>query len=256
MNAAALTLSQVRYTNKAFWRNPASAFFIFAFPLMFLVIFTALLGHGTIRVSPVKVVDTSTYYVAAMASFGVISACYTNIAISVSFQRDTGVLKRTNGTPLPSPAFLGARMVHALLVGILLVVITAGFGRLLYSASVPTGLTLLRFLVMLLVGAASFCALGFAITAVIPNADAAPAIVNASILPLLFLSGVFIPLGSNAPAWIVWIARIFPVWHFAKGMQAGFLGTAFSWTDVVIVAVWGLIGLLASVRFFSWEPRT
>ena len=256
MSAVALTLSQVRYTNKAFWRNPASAFFIFAFPLMFLVIFTALLGHGTIRVSPGRVVEISTYYVAAMASFGVISACYTNIAISVSFQRDTGVLKRTNGTPLPSSAFLGARMLHALLVGILLVVITAGFGRLLYSASIPAGLTLLRFLVMLLVGAASFCALGFAITAVIPNADAAPAIVNASILPLLFLSGVFIPLGSNAPAWIVWIARIFPVWHFARGMQAGFLGTAFSWTDVVIVAAWGLAGLLASVRFFSWEPRT
>jgi len=256
MNTAELTLSQVRYTNKTFWRNPASAFFIFAFPLMFLVIFTALLGHGTIRVSPVKVVDISTYYVAAMASFGVISACYTNIAISVSFQRDTGVLKRMNGTPLPSSAYFGARMLHALSVAVLLVVITAGFGRLLYSASIPTGLTLLRFLVMLLVGAASFCALGFAITAVIPNADASPAIVNASILPLLFLSGVFIPLGSNAPAWIVWIARIFPVWHFAQGMQAGFLGTSFSWTDVLVVAAWGLAGLLASVRFFSWEPRT
>jgi len=256
MNAAELTLAQVRYTNKTFWRNPASAFFIFAFPLMFLVIFTALLGHGTIRVSPVKVVDVSTYYVAAMASFGVISACYTNIAISVSFQRDTGVLKRMNGTPLPSSAYFGARMLHALSVAVLLVVITAGFGRLLYSASIPTGLTLLRFLVMLLVGAASFCALGFAVTAVIPNADASPAIVNASILPLLFLSGVFIPLGSNAPAWIVWIARIFPVWHFSQGMQAGFLGTAFSWTDVVVVAAWGLAGLLVSVRFFSWEPRT
>jgi ABC-2 type transport system permease protein len=202
------------------------------------------------------VVDISTYYVAAMASFGVISACYTNIAISVSFQRDTGVLKRMNGTPLPSSAYFGARMLHALSVAVLLVVITAGFGRLLYSASTRAGLMLLRFLVMLLVGAASFCALGFAVTAVIPNADASPAIVNASILPLLFLSGVFIPLGSNAPAWIVWIARIFPVWHFAQGMQAGFLGTAFSWTDVVVVAAWGLTGLLVSVRFFSWEPRT
>ena len=47
MNATALTLRQVRYVNKAFWRNPASAFFTFAFPLMFLVIFTALLGSGT-----------------------------------------------------------------------------------------------------------------------------------------------------------------------------------------------------------------
>jgi ABC-2 type transport system permease protein len=239
MNGAALTLSQVSYTNKAFWRNPASAFFTFAFPLMFLVIFTALLGHGTVHISPTKVVNLSTYYVAAMATFGVITACYNNIAITVSFQRDQGILKRTNGTPLPGSIFLGARMVHALLVAVLLVVITAGFGRAAYSASIPTGLTLLRFLVVLVVGAAAFCALGMAITAVIPNADAAPAIVNASILPLLFLSGVFIPLGSNAPAWIVWIARIFPVWHFAKGMQAGFLGTAFSWTDVLVVAAWG-----------------
>ncbi len=255
MNAAALTVSQTRYANKAFWRNPASAFFIFAFPLMFLVIFTALFGPSTVRISPTKVVNTTTYYVAAMAAFGVISASYTNIAISVSVQRDNGVLKRVNGTPLPSSVYLGARMIHALLVAVLLVVITATFGRLLYSADIPTGVTLLRFLVMLVVGAASFCALGFAITSVIPNADAAPAIVNASILPLLFLSGIFIPLGSDAPAWIVWIARIFPVRHFAEGMQAGFLGTPFHWSDVLFVAAWGLAGLLFSVRFFSWEPR-
>ncbi len=52
MNAPALTASQVRYVNKAFWRNPESAFFTFAFPLMFLVIFTALLGHFTVASAP------------------------------------------------------------------------------------------------------------------------------------------------------------------------------------------------------------
>ena len=255
MSAVVMAFAQVRYVNKAFWRNPASAFFTFAFPLMFLVIFTALLGNGRVRLSPTTVVDTSTYYVAAMASFAVISACYTNIAISLSFQRDLGVLKRINGTPLPSSSFLGARILHAMLVAVALVVITAAFGRALYGADIPTGLTLARFAVVLVVGAASFCALGLAITAVIPNGDASPAIVNASILPLLFLSGIFIPLGSNAPAWIVWIARIFPVRHFAVDMQAGFLGTAFSWTDVLIVAAWGVGGLLFAVRSFSWEPR-
>jgi ABC-2 type transport system permease protein len=254
VNAAALTLSQVRYVNKAFWRNPASAFFTFAFPLMFLVIFTALLGHGTVAIGP-RLINTTTYYVAAMASFAVISACYTNIAISVTFQRDAGVLKRTNGTPLPSAAFLGARMLHALLVAALLVVITAVFGRAFYGAAIPSGGSLVRFLIMLLVGAASFCALGFAITVVIPNADASPAIVNATILPLLFLSGIFIPFGNSTPSWVLWLARIFPVKHFADGMQAGFTGTGFHWTDVLIVAVWGLGGLILAARFFTWEPR-
>ena len=97
---------------------------------------------------------------------------------------------------------------------------------------------------MLVVGAAAFCALGLAISSVIPNADASPPIVNAIILPLLFLSGIFIPLGNNPPAWMAWVGRIFPVKHFLAGMQAGFLGSPFHWTDVLVVAAWGLAGLL------------
>ena len=255
MSAVSMTATQIRYVNKSFWRNPASAFFTFAFPLMFLVIFTSLLGHYNVQIGT-RTVNSATYYVASMATFAVITACYNNIAIQLTFQRDAGVLKRTNGTPLPSSSFLGARIVHALLISVLLVVITAAFGKAFYSASIPTGLTLVRFLIVLVVGAASFCALGLAVTAAIPNAEASAAIVNATILPLLFLSGIFIPFGNNTPSWILWIARVFPVKHFADGMQAGFLGTAFHWTDTLIVAIWGLAGLLLAIRFFSWEPRS
>ncbi len=255
MTATALTFSQVRYVNRAFWRNPSRAFFTFAFPLMFLVIFTSLLGNGTVHIGSMSV-KASTYYVAAMASFGVITACYSNIAMTMAFQRDTGVLKRIDGSPLPGGSFLGSRVIHALFVAVLLVAITAAFGWAFYGAEIPRGVLLVRFLVMLVVGATAFCALGLAVTAVIPNADAAPAIVNASILPLLFLSGIFIPFGNNTPTWIVWIARIFPVRHFAAGMQAGFIGTPFDWTDVIAVAAWGLAGLVLAIRFFSWEPRS
>ena len=190
-----------------------------------------------------------------MACFSVITACFNNIASAVSFQREEGVLKRAHGTPLPSASFLGARITHAVGVAVLLVVITAAFGRAVYQADVPTGLTLLRFLVTLLVGAAAFCALGLAATAVIPNADAAAPVVNAIILPLEFLSGIFIPFGNDTPAWILWIAKVFPVRHFVLAMQAGFIGTAFSWTDVLVVAAWGVGGMLLAIRFFSWEPR-
>jgi ABC-2 type transport system permease protein len=250
----ALTLRQVRYTNTAFWRNPASAFFTFAFPLMFLVIFTSLLGNGDVTIGGQEI-KLSTYYVAGMAAFAVITACYTNIAISVTFQRDSGVLKRTRGTPLPGWAYLLGRVAHSVLIAILLVVICAVFGTVAYGAEIPTGTSLVEFVVMLIVGAGSFCALGLALTAVIPNADASPAVVNATILPLLFLSGVFIPIGDDAPAWITWVGRIFPVRHFARGMGAGFLGTPFDWTDVLVVAIWGVAGLILAARFFSWEPR-
>jgi len=255
MNTLRLTVSQVRYVNKAFWRNPASVFFTFAFPLMFLVIFTSLLGHNTLHIGA-RSVKASTYYVAAMATFAVITSCYNNIATSITSQRDAGVLKRTNGTPLPVGSFLGARILHSLMIAIVLVTITASFGRLVYNVDIPTGLTLIRFLIMLAVGAATFCALGLAVTAIIPNADAAPPTVNATILPVLFLSGIFIAFDNTTPAWILWIARIFPVRHFALAMQAGFLGSAFHWTDVLVVATWGIGGLALAVRYFTWEPNT
>jgi ABC-2 type transport system permease protein len=255
MNAAALTLSQARYVNKAYWRSPASAFFALAYPLMFLVIFTSIFRNSTVQFGA-RSVNEATYYVPAMVALAVITVCFNNIAVAITFQRDSGVLKRVNGTPLPSASFFGARILHAVLVSVLLVIITAGFGRVFYSAAIPTGATLLRMLVMLAVAAAAFCALGFAISSVIPNADASLPIVNAVILPLLFLSGVFIPLGNNPPAWMLWAGRIFPVRHFLSGMQAGFLGAPFNWTDVLVVAAWGLAGLLIAIRFFRWEPRT
>jgi len=149
-----------------------------------------------------------------------------------------------------------ARVLHALFVALLLVAITIAFGKVFYRADIPSSGPLARFVIMLIVGAAAFCSLGFAVTAVIPNFDAAAPIVNATILPLLFLSGVFIPLGDNSPAWISWTARVFPVKHFADGMQAGFLGTPFRWTDVLIVGLWGVTGLVIALRYFTWEPRT
>ena len=108
---------------------------------------------------------------------------------------------------------------------------------------------------MVLVGSAAFCALGLALSGAIPNADATAPIVNAVALPVEFLSGIFIAFGNTTPSWILWIARVFPVRHFALGMQAGILGTPFSWTDVLVVAAWGVGGMLVAIRFFHWEPR-
>ena len=142
MTDAVLALRQIKFTNRAFFRNPASAFFTFAFPLMFLVIFTALLGSGTSDFgrAPFQVhIKDATYYVVAMGAFGVITATYTNIAISVTFQRDAGILKRVRGTPLPSWAYLFGRIVHAVIVAAILVAITMVFGRVFYGAVLPAG---------------------------------------------------------------------------------------------------------------------
>jgi ABC-2 type transport system permease protein len=107
------------------------------------------------------------------------------------------------------------------------------------------------------VGGASFSALGLALTAVIPNADASPAVVNASILPLLFISGIFIPL-QDPDAWYVKVSEFFPVYHFSEAVKSAFFaptGSGFEPTHLLILGGWGLAGVILAVLFFSWEPR-
>lgn len=241
MNAAALTLKQFSYENKAFWRNPAAAFFTFVFPLMFLVIFNGLF-------------DETQFYVPAIGAFAVITACFTNIAMGVTIARDQGVLKRIRGTPLPAISYLLGRVLHAVFIALILVAIVTLAGALFYDVDPPSDPG--RFLATLAVGAASFCALGLAFTALIPNEEAAPAVVNAAVLPLSFVSDIFIP-SDHAPGWMQTIADVFPIKHFAQAMLASFDPSFRAWssTDLVVVAIWGMVGLVAAMRFFSWEPR-
>ncbi len=256
MSAVALALRQTRYEMLAFWRNPAAAFFTFVFPIMFLVIFNLVFGDGVIEVEGGSV-DTSTFYVPAIIALSVISACYTNIAIGVSFARDRGLLKRVRGTPLPAVAFLLGRILQATSVAALLVLLIVGAGVLFYGVDAPTD-KLPAFVLTLLVGAAAFCALGLALTSVIPNAAASPAVVNASVLPLLFISNVFIPTES-APAWLNDFASLFPIVHFANALHTAFspfgTGAGFEAKSLIVLALWGLLGLAFSIRYFSWEPR-
>jgi ABC-2 type transport system permease protein len=255
MNDLTRALRQVVYTNNSFWRNPVSAFFTLIFPIMFLVIFSLIFGNQNITIAGVKT-TVATFYVPAITVFAVITACYTNLAINLSFQRDSGVLKRTRGTPLPAWAYMFGRIAHCILLSILLVIVCATFGRVFYNAALPSH-TLPAFLLTLAVGAATFCALGILVTALVPNADASPAVVNGSVLPLLFVSNVFIPL-QNAPAWLDTFSRIFPIRHFADALVGSYFsptGSGLYGNDLLIMAAWGALALLLSVRFFSWEPK-
>jgi ABC-2 type transport system permease protein len=256
VNDLSLGLRQVWYINKAFIRNPASLFFTLIFPLMFLVIFTVIFGNGHVQVASGQTVRVSTFYVPAISVFSVITACYTNIAISLTFSRDSGALKRIHGSPLPVWSYMFARIFHAIAIAILLVAICCAFGAVFYGATLPTT-TLPAFVLTLMLGAAVFSVLGVAVTGFIPNADASPAVVNGSILPLLFISNVFIPL-QDPPAWLDFVGKIFPVRHFADALIGSFFqlsGSGLHVNDLLVLGGWGVAGLLVGIRFFQWEPR-
>jgi ABC-2 type transport system permease protein len=157
---------------------------------------------------------------------------------------------------MPPWVFIAGRIGNSIVVALLMLVLLAGIGGLLYGVSVPWD-RLPAILLALVVGAASFCCLGIALTAAIPSQDAAAPIVNALLLPLYFLSGVFIP-EDQLPSGVIHFADVFPVRHFFEAFFDAYVpagGSAVSWDNLAVVAIWGVAGVLLSVRFFRWTPR-
>jgi ABC-2 type transport system permease protein len=148
-------------------------------------------------------------------------------------------------------------MIFSVFVAILLVAIVTGAGIVFYNVQAPTH-AWGPFVLSVIVGAASFCALGLAITSVIPNGDAAPAMVNGIVLPLLFISDVFASL-TSAPQWIKTVGDFFPIKHLAHALLYAFNpppnASSFRGTDLLAIALWGVAGLMLAVRFFRWEPQ-
>jgi ABC-2 type transport system permease protein len=254
VSGLSLTAHEFRFDQKVFWRNPTAVFFTVFLPLMFLVVFNLLFGNDEIEELGV---NTSTYYVPAIIALAVISATTQSLAINLTVQREAGMLKRVRGTPLPAQVFVAGRVGNSLVISVLMVLVVAVIGRVAYDVTLPSE-TIPAVLVTLAVGAASFSCIGFALTTLIPSREAAPAVTNAFLLPLYFISGVFVP-ESEIPDGVLHFAGFFPIRPFFEAFFTAWdpntAGAGFEWGQLAIVAAWGVFGLAVSLRLFRWEPR-
>ncbi|MBV8162041.1 MAG: ABC transporter permease [Acidimicrobiia bacterium] len=253
----AMAFHQFRYDLRAFWRNPQSRFFTLALPVLFLVILASVIGS---KASAVKVtgghIDASVYFVPGIIALGIISASFINLVISITAQRESGVLKRRRATPVPAAALILGRAFTAVVAALGIAATLLAIGWAFYGAHVPAR-TAPALVVTVVVGALSFCCLGYALASVIRDQDAAQPITQAVMLPLYFISGVFIAV-DGLPHWLVDVAAVFPVRHLAAALLTAYNphtpGAGFAGVDLLIIAAWGVGGLLIALRRFSWFP--
>ncbi len=249
-----LLLHQLRYDQKVFWRNPAAVFFTVLFPVVLLLIFATVFGDQKIDVA--GGIEITTYYVPAIITLAVVSATMQTLGMSVVIAREESRLKRGRGTPMPAWVFIAGRVGNSIVVATLMLALVSLLGRLLYGVPIPWERAP-ELAVVLAVGATSFCCLGIALTAAIPSQDAAAPIINALLLPLYFLSGVFIP-DDELPSGVIDFANHFPIRPFFQALFDAYIpgtGPAVAWDHLLVVAIWGVAGLLLAIRFFRWTPR-
>lgn len=254
-----MLVRQFRNQNRIFWRTPVAAFFTLVLPLIMLVLFVALFGNdeiGTTRFGDIRI---SQFYTPALAVFSAASATYTNIGINLTTRRDLGILKRVRGTPIPPSVYLAGVVTSAVWLALVATVMMVGVGVIAYDVNIELA-KLPAMILTFLVGSSTFAVLGVAVAAVARNSAAAQSITQATLLPLAFVSDVFISLGddSETPRWLQLVGDIFPLKHYAtafgEAMSPFSEAPAFEWGHLAVMSAWLVLGAVIATRRFRWEP--
>lgn len=184
------SLTRVRVELVAFFRDWQSMLFNMALPVMMMLVFGAVFNQKV----PGTDVDYRLLFISGMIAVGVMSTTFQSLAISITLDREEGLIRRLAASPMPRGAYFIGITVKALVTTILEVIILMVLGMVLYHLPMPSDATRWFTLVWVVLLGVSSCSLaGIAYTALIPNARAAAGAATPPFLILQIISGVFFP---------------------------------------------------------------
>jgi ABC-2 type transport system permease protein len=245
-----LFLHQLRAEQKLFWRSRELAFFTFLLPILFFLLLGSAYGDEEIN-------GVTGYQdlLAGMIGYGAASTPFAGLALLLVIRRESGVLKRLRATPLPPATYVSAVLASIILIFLVEAAILIAIGRVGFD--VPLAGSMFSLVVVLLIGAASFAALGIGLTALIKSAEGSSAVVNALYLPLSFISGAFFS-EDTFPGVLQALAAILPLSHLIELTRDVMVFDEEVWENlgnVAVILAWGVVGLVFALRGFRWEPR-
>jgi ABC-2 type transport system permease protein len=167
-------------------------------------------------------------------------------AIVITFERRIGALERLLLAPLRLPALLAGKVLGGMLFGLVTTAVVGLLALLLFgTADVHWPLLIAA----LLVSAATFCSLGALISAGVTEVFEAQTLANAFRFPMMFLSGVLMPLEA-LPRWLRVVARALPLTYAVEALRAawGQVPTGRALPDLAVLVAFAAVFFLLAAR--------
>jgi len=243
-------MHEVKTEQKLFWRNREAAFFTFFLPVIFFLVFGSIYGNDTI-----SGIRGAAFLEAGMIGYGVASTAFAGLAITMTIRRESGVLKRIRSTPLPPSTYLLAVLTSTFITFLIEAVILISLGKILFHVPLPS--RPLSLLVVLLIGSIAFAALGLGLSGFVRSAEGSSAVVNFVYLPMAIISGTFFS-PNHYPGFLKAVASVLPLTYFTQLTRGVMVRHHHVWVEksaIAAVLIWGVIGLIAAIRGFRWQPR-
>jgi ABC-2 type transport system permease protein len=243
-----------------FSRERDAMVFIFAFPVILLLIFGSVFGD---EIAPG--VSFSQYFTAGMIASGLMVTSFQSLAIQIAVERDDGTLHRLAGTPMPRASYFLGKVILVVVSATAQTMILLLAGALLFGLDLPTDAgRWITFTWLSLLGAATFTLLGIAASSVPRSGRSASAVISPIVIVAQFISGVFF-VYSELPPWMQQIGALLPLKWLTQGMRSVFLPDSFASEEVagswelgrvaLVLVAWGVVSFVLAMRTFRWHRR-
>jgi len=107
----------------------------------------------------------------------------------------------------------------------------------------------------ILIGIACFISIGFLVTGLVRTSEAARGISSAITFPMMFPSGIFVPL-NQLPSGLQDAVHILPLTYLSDALHSILNdgnGVSAIWADWVVLAAWTVVCFAVAARRFRWE---
>lgn len=166
--------------------------------------------------------------------------------------RQQGIMKRLAATPLRPAVLMSAQMAARLVLSLAQGALLVAVAMAVFQVHIVGSWLVLAVVVTL--GSLTLMALGFVAGSFARTPEAAQAVTILISFPMMFLGGSYFPT-SNAPAFLAPVIKALPLTYLNDALRqvmnngAGLAGVR---ADLLVLAVWALVGLLFATRAFRW----
>ncbi|MDP4332153.1 ABC transporter permease [Curtobacterium sp. A7_M15] len=265
-NAAPIGAHRIGYELRSYFRAPDAVFFTFLFPIVMLALFSVAFSSAPdIQAGPDVSVDYATYYLPGLVATGILLSGTQSLGVDIAGERSDGTLKRLGGTPLPVVSYFIGKIGMVLVTTVVQTALLLAIASIVFGVDLPTdGGAGARFAGIMLLGVATSCVLGIAISALPREGRRATATIVPIVLVLQFISGVYLPF-TQLPDWLQNVASVFPLRWMASGMRSVFLPDAFASAEpggawhvglgALVLTAWLVGGAVACLLTFRWNRK-
>ena len=235
---------------KVLIRNPAPLGMILILPIVLVVLFGLMFGSIIIEDVGMSVFE---FLIPGLYAFsGLFMAV--PVALSLSEEREQGLLKRINTTPMTGTEFIGSNLLSNMSMAVIQVAIIAFLSFLMGYRGTIEG-TMFAFVLMVIF---SMSTIGFGLIAatISKSAKAAGGIIQIFVLPQQLLASGLYPLPAEAEL----ISKFMPL-HYASDAIALLLnGAALTnidiWMDLIILSLYSLGIIIIGIFLFKKYGKT